>query len=94
MKRQSAIEIQISARVALPRGWPMPSDDVLRAAVRRKAADPDSDIPGIELRIIRWTHGNGHEKSAKNTRDEWERFGRFLPAASVVIHASRKMGSR
>lgn len=81
---RSAIEIQISARVEAPRNGRALSEAVIREAITRKAENPDEDIPGIDLRIVRWRHGRKWT-AASNDHDEWIRFGRFLPAATIAI---------
>ena len=82
-KRHSAIEIQISARVKAPKNGRPITEAIVRQAIERKAQTGD-DVPGIKLEITRWRHGRNWRSSA-NTAEEWERFGRFLPASSIVV---------
>lgn len=96
-RRARPIEVQISARVALPRGWAFPRETVIREAIIRKANDPDHDDPsGITLRITAWRHGTG-ARWRNAPHDEahlWADFARFLPQASIVIHTARKVRGR
>ena len=91
-RRTSAIEIQINARVEAPRNGRRLTNDVIREAIRYRI-DHGEDPPGIELAIVSWKHG-AHERDASNSEEEWQRFGRFLPAASIIVHAKEKIRSR
>jgi hypothetical protein len=90
----SAIEIQISARVEAPRNKRRITEAVIKQAVIRRSQNPDAEIPGIDLQIIRWRHGSEKWKNAQNTREEWERFGRFLHAASIIVRKIEQVRSR
>lgn len=95
MKRHSAIEIQISVRVHLPRGYPMPPEDILREAVIRKAEDPEhEDPPGMTINIVRWRHGGKRGTWKSRAVEPWAEFARFLPHASLGIRATRTVRSR
>ena len=83
MRRHSAIEIQISARVSLPKNGRPLTEEIIREAIIRRART-DEEIPGIELRIVRWRHGSA--KYRRGHESDWEYFRRFLPAESIIIH--------
>jgi hypothetical protein len=93
----SAIEIQISARVSAPKNGRPITKEIIQQAIKRKANDPDYEIPGIDLRIVRWRHGgkgnwinNPHDDDAS----EWHRFARFLPQAAAIVGSITKVRSR
>jgi len=92
MTKHRAIEIQISARVHAPKNGRVITEDIVRDAIRHKA-NTGRDVPGIDLKIIRWNHG-GKTHRAKNTAEEWSRFARFLPGASILVYPFRQIRSR
>lgn len=82
--KHSAIEIQISARVAVPRNGRRVPDRVIQQAIVRKSRTGD-DVPGIELSIVRWRHPRQRWQPGRDDHDEWIRFGRFLHSASISV---------
>jgi hypothetical protein len=92
VSKHSAIEIQISARVRAPRNGRALTDTVIYEAIKRRV-DTGRSIPGIELRIVRWRHSQRARWRAAH-RDEWERFGRFLPSASFIVGPIKQIRSR
>jgi len=93
MSKHSAIEIQISARVAKPRNGRRIPDRVIQQAIIRKSQTGE-DVSGIDLRIIRWKHPHERWNDGRNTAEEWLRFGRFLHSASISLHQVRSHRSR
>jgi len=82
--KHSAIEIQISARIAKPRNGRRVPDRVIQQAIARKSQTGE-DVSGIELRIIRWRHPRERWQDGRDTADEWIKFGRFLQSASISV---------
>jgi len=92
--RHAAIEIQISARIAKPKNRRPLTEKIIRQAIIRRA-ETGEETPGIELQILRWRHGkDANWTDAKNTAEEWIRFGRFLPSAPIIIQQNEKIRSR
>lgn len=91
MRRHSAIEIQISARVRAPKNGRAISEEIIREAIRRRANDGE-EIPGIDLKIVRWRHGKARYR--RGHESDWEYFRRFLPAASIIVYPIRQIRSR
>jgi hypothetical protein len=78
------IEIQISAEIQAPRNGRRIPAEIIREAIKRRANG--EIVPGIDLRIISWRHGNaGPRHEAENSDAEWQRFARFLQGASISV---------
>lgn len=90
---KSAIEVQISARVAVPRNGRRIPQTIIREAITHKA-NTGADVPGIDLRIIRWRHPPASWRDASNSEEEWQRFGRWLPSASISVVTVQQVRSR
>lgn len=90
-----AIEIQINARVRAPKNGRPITKEIIEEAIRRKANDPELEIPGIDLRIVRWNHGGRWvENERRDDADVWVRFARFLPSATVIVEEIKPTRSR
>lgn len=94
MAHHSSIEIQISAHIQAPRNGRRIPEDIIRQAIIRRATT-GAEIPGIRLSIVRWRRGPASEwHTAENSPDEWTRFARFLPSASLRVYALPSVRSR